>query len=123
MDTYIAEHDEGGGEWDAVKLSRLVAEERRVQEAFLSYVEKIRVEGTRFADAELRFEFGEWTLKRLRRDHVEHLAWAVYRDGGWRICEPSSSNPFDLADVRYDGLTEEDAVAALIAIGGFAIAA
>lgn len=113
MDTYIAERDEGGDEWDAVKLSRLVAEEKRVQAAFMSYVEQIRTEGTSFADASLRFEFGEWILS----VGGQQVAWARIGASDWLVVSYSGARS-EYAEIVADGLDEADAVAELIAIGG-----
>lgn len=81
-------------------------------------IEKTRAEGITQAGIILDFGNGEWLLKRSHRDWTEHLVWAVPRDSGWRVLAPSSGNPFDLADVLADGLTEGQAVLHLVEIGG-----
>ncbi|NUB23335.1 hypothetical protein [Azospirillum brasilense] len=78
-------------------------------------IERLRAEGISYRGVTLMYDpvGSEWDLK----FGDEFIAWAVRRDDGWRVCAPSSRNPFDIADVIDDGLTEAEAVADLGVLG------
>lgn len=96
-------------------------------------IKVLRTTGAKLNGFELMFDCRQWELTRRHPGcrfvgpdgceyrtvgRLEHIAWAVKCDGGgWTVLTHRTRNPFDLADIVADGLSEEEAVGQLAAIG------